>query len=294
MRPTLSTKLRYTAPYDWESIVAVFRAHRVPHLDSVDDLGYERVVHTSQGMGWFRISADKRHHFLRLCVWNASEVDIAPISSAVRGMFDLDANPDVIRGAMSADPYLATVWEHHPGLRVARAWSPFETLLTTVLGQLVSVSFGRVLVGELMKAAGVKVPHPKTERPIHLFPTPTRLLRADLSSVRTSEARRTTIRSLANLVVNGAFKSSERIPFNELRKTLLSVPGIGAWTSEYIAMRGFHDNDAFPATDYELKQEMKRHPGLDINRVRPWRAYAATALWKTFVESKRRSYESAI
>jgi 3-methyladenine DNA glycosylase/8-oxoguanine DNA glycosylase len=51
-------------------------------------------------------------------------------------------------------------------------------------------------------------------------------------------------------------------------------------------MRGLGDDDAFPATDYGLKQEIKRHPEMNINNVRPWRAYAATALWKTFTARK--------
>lgn len=50
--------------------------------------------------------------------------------------------------------------------------------------------------------------------------------------------------------------------------------------------RAFDDNDAFPATDYGLKQEIKRHPEMNVNNARPWRAYAAAALWKHFAETK--------
>ena len=80
----------------------------------------------------------------------------------------------------------------------------------------------------------------------------------------------------------------------ELRRTLLSLPGVGAWSAEYIAMRAFDDNDAFPATDYGLKQEIKRHPEMNVNNVRPWRAYAAAALWKNFAETKGTPYESVV
>ncbi len=195
---------------------------------------------------------------------------------------------------MSADPYVASVWERHPGLRVARSWDGFETMLTTILGQLVSVSFGRTLVDELMTAAGRKARHPKTAEPIHLFPTAKRLLAADLSTVRTSVSRRIAIQAVARLVASGAFKLKEPISPKKLRQLLLAVPGIGAWTSEYIAMRGFGDNDAFPATDYALKQELKRHPEVEVNRVRPWRAYAASALWKSFAQAKGRPYEFVV
>lgn len=292
---SLSCSLPYTAPYDWEAVLSVFRIHQLPHLESVDDLGYERVIRTNQGLGWFRVTEDKKGHSLQVSLCNGGEDNLAFVASAVGRMFDLNADPDVIREAMSADPYLASVWQRHPGLRVARSWSGFETMLTTILGQLVSVTFGRTLADELMKAAGRKARHPKTGEPIHLFPTAKRLVAADLSTVRTAESRRTAIQSVASLVAGGAFKKMEEpISPKQLRQLLLAVPGIGAWTSEYIAMRGFDDNDAFPATDYALKQELKRHPEVDVSRVRPWRAYAATALWKSFAESKDTPFESVV
>lgn len=278
--------LPYIPPFDWKAVLSVFRAHQLPHLEAVDDLSYERVVRTTQGTGWVRVIHDAKRHALRLSVWNGSDRDVEAIAKLVRRMFDLDADPISVSQAMSNDPYLAAAWTQHPGLRVARSWNGFESMVTTILGQLVSVSFGRTLTDELMRAAGPKARHPKTGESIHLFPTPKRLLTADLASVRTSQARRTAIRSLAVLVADGTLQWEHPIPPKELRKILLSVPGIGAWTSEYIAMRAFGDDDAFPATDYGLKQELKRHLEVDVNRVRPWRAYAAMALWKSFIEAK--------
>ena len=284
--PHVSVELPYKAPYDWKAMLSVFRAHQLPHLESVDDRGYERVVPTSLGMGWFRVAEGAKQHSLQLSVWIGAEEDISDISQSARRMFDLDADPNVIREAMNADPYLSSIWKRHPGLRVTRSWNGFETMLTTILGQVVSVSFGRTLADELMKAGGTEASHPKSGELIQLFPTADQLLIADLSAVRTSESRRTAIRSLAMLVADGTLEWEHPMPPKELRKTLLDVPGIGAWTAEYVAMRGFHDDDAFPATDYGLKQELKRHPEVDVNRVRPWRAYAAIALWKSYAEAK--------
>ena len=266
--------------------MSAFRAHQLPHLEAVDDLAYERVVTTTLGIGWFRVDHDNERTSVRLSLWNGSGEDLEAIAISARRMFDLDADPIAIGQVMRSDPYLSSVWERHPGLRVFRSWSGFESILATVLGQLVSVTFGRTLTGELMQAAGAKAPHPKTGESIHLFPTAERILSADLASIRTSPARRVAIRALAKLVVEGTLNWEQPIPSKELRKILLSVPGVGVWTAEYAAMRAFHDNDAFPGTDYGLKQELKRHPDVDVNRVRPWRAYAATALWKSFAEAK--------
>jgi DNA-3-methyladenine glycosylase II len=281
------TLLRYKPPYDWDSLLAVFRAHQLPHLESVDEEGYERVVRMSGGMGWFRVTHDHHERAVRLQIWNGRPEDIESISNSVRRMFDIDADPVSIEQAMSSDPSLREIWKKSPGLRVARWWNGYESMLTTILGQVVSVSFGRVLIQEFMEAAGPRARHPRTAESIHLFPTAKQVLRADLSTVRTSEARRKALRSLASMVADGTLRWEHPMPHEDLRRTLLSVAGIGPWTAEYVAMRGFHDDDAFPSTDYGLKQELKRHPEIDVNRVRPWRAYAAIALWKNFTDAKR-------
>jgi len=231
---------------------------------------------------------------LRLTIWNTTDEDAVEIAANVGRMFDVSARPEVLNEAMGTDRYLSTIWKQYPGLRVARSWNGLEALMTTILGQLVSVSFGRVLIDELMRAAGLEAFHPNTAERILLFPSTQQLLGADLSKVRTSVARRATIRSLALLVEEGTLNLSAPISTRALRKILRSIPGVGAWTVEYAAMRGFDDDDAFPATDYGLKQELQLHPDIDINRLRPWRAYAAVALWKSFAERRKEAYESVV
>ena len=149
--------ISYAQPYDWQSMLAFFRAHHLPHLESVDSSGYERIAHTRAGLGWFRVEHHDSLHAIRLSVWNATEEDVVEISATVEDMFDLRAQPDILDKAMSSDSYLFKLWTQYPGLRVGRAWNGVESMFTTVLGQLVSVSFGRTLINELMRAAGSKV-----------------------------------------------------------------------------------------------------------------------------------------
>jgi 3-methyladenine DNA glycosylase/8-oxoguanine DNA glycosylase len=279
--------LDYLPPYDWESVLAFFRAHQVPELESVDSKGYERAFATQgRRLGLLRVTHNgPRKRTLRLDLTNVPVNAVATVTKSVRHMFDLDAEPKRIADGMKSDAYLSKLWSLYPGLRVAHSWDRFETLVRTILGQLVSVSFGRTLTRELMQY-GTRVRHPKTNEPIFLFPTPEQLTSCDLSVVRTSEMRRTAIRAVASLVRNKTIPLDGPASSKELKKILLSIPGIGPWSAEYVAMRGLGDDDAFPATDYGLKQEIKRHPEMNINNVRPWRAYAATALWKTFTARK--------
>ena len=79
---------------------------------------------------------------------------------------------------------------------------------------------------------------------------------------------------------------------------LVTLPGIGDWTAQYIAMRALREPDAFPVGDLGLLRSMRRHlatpsPALlqrRAERWRPWRAYAAMLLWLdgTVIKTTRR------
>ena len=71
---------------------------------------------------------------------------------------------------------------------------------------------------------------------------------------------------------------------------LSALPGIGPWTSQYIAMRALGETDAFPAGDLGLLQAIKKIKGTAVTEKqlekwaeswRPWRAYAAMYLWNS-------------
>ena len=78
----------------------------------------------------------------------------------------------------------------------------------------------------------------------------------------------------------------EQIP-NELRRSLVALPGIGPWTAEYVAMRALRDPDAFMPTDLGIRRGaaargLPEDPaGLTAHAEawRPWRSYAMAHLW---------------
>ena len=102
---------------------------------------------------------------------------------------------------------------------------------------------------------------------------------------------RSAVRSRANAILSLAGQvESQRIRLgfaaNVEREidALRAVPGIGAWTAQYVAMRALQWPDAFPSGDLVLR----RNSGLDERALqsraeawRPWRAYAAHYLWQS-------------
>ena len=200
-------------------------------------------------------------------------------------MFDLDADPLLIGRSFASNAVLGPLWAQFPGLRLACGWDSFEMSVTTILGQLVSTGQGRALVKQLVESCGQRIAHPVTDEPAYLFPTAEVLATADLAAVRTSPARKNAIKELSGLVAAGGINLDGTQEVGEVKERLLALPGIGSWTSEYIGLRALGDSDSFPKTDLVLKRAVGRHPGLDLESVRPWRGYAAACLWAHWSES---------
>ena len=121
------------------------------------------------------------------------------------------------------------------------------------------------------------VPAPDGDLPF-AFPSAQAVSATDLSGLGLTGRRIATIGAVAERVVDGRLRLQPGSDLAAQRAGLLAVPGIGPWTTEYIAMRALGDTDAFPADDLVLRRvvtELRADP----QRWRPWRAYAALHLW---------------
>ena len=59
----------------------------------------------------------------------------------------------------------------------------------------------------------------------------------------------------------------------------MSVPGIGPWTADYIALRALGDPDVFLPTDVGVRRALAALGQADPDAWRPWRSYALMHLW---------------
>jgi AraC family transcriptional regulator, regulatory protein of adaptative response / DNA-3-methyladenine glycosylase II len=203
------------------------------------------------------------------------------IIQRVTAWLDLTADVTRIDAHLSADPAISPLISRHPGLRVPGTVDPFETAVRAIIGQQVSVAGARTVAGRLALAVGIPLEIDDPEI-THLFPGPAEILTAPDALFAMPEARRQTIRLLADAVVTQAVDLHPRIdnPVDAICGALLTIKGIGPWTASYIAMRALGDRDVFLPTDLGVVRTLERHPGtIDPDRWRPFRSYALHHLW---------------
>ena len=289
---SLTLRLGYRPPYDFDAMLAFLRGRALPGVEHVDEHGYSRVVAGSSlhpTPGWLRVSRwPGGEHALKLELHAPLASRLLDITGRLRRMFDLDADPQAIAAALSADPRLKPLLRSRPGLRLPSGWDGFEIAVRAILGQQVSVAAARTLAARLADRFGTPLPDEHGAQGLtHLFPTREALADADLAGIGIMRARADTVRTIARALLDGRVDFRVERTLDDFVAHWTALPGIGPWTANYIALRALGHPDAFPADDLVLQKAVP----LDGTRMtakaltaraeawRPWRGYATLQLW---------------
>ena len=185
----------------------------------------------------------------------------------------------------NADPVLARVIDARPDFR-PRAWldalpplDAFGTLVFQVIGQQLSVSATRTILGRLEGHFGGRLP------------SPSEVLAADPQVFRESglSARKgATLRELAERFVDGRLSEQALAGMSdaEVEETLTAVSGIGPWTAHGFLLVGLDRPDVLLPGDLALRHAVQRLYGLEqppseeemVELAERWRPYRSLAV----------------
>lgn len=278
--------LPYRPPLESNALFDFLRRRTISGVEEFVGNCYRRTVALGETRGIVEIEPQHNKSALVLRLQLNRLQDINALVQRCRSLFDLDADPGAIDDVLGNDPILAPLIEARPGLRLPGTINGFEIAVRAILGQQVSLARARTLLGHLTQNFG----EPLTTADgtlTHFFPTPEVIAQADLTSLGITEGRMQALRALAAQVSNGHLHLERGADREETGARLLELPGVGAWTASYIAMRALGDPDAFPASDLGLRQGLEAH-GLTSNvkhitnyaqAWRPWRGYAVMHVW---------------
>lgn len=279
------SRLRCTPPLAAEELFGFLGARTIPGVEVFDGRTFRRSVRVDDAAAIVSLSPDDAGTSVELEI---DATDAASVAERAGRLLDVETDPGPIEAVLAADPELRPLVRARPGVRVPGTVDGFELAVRAVLGQQISVKGARTIAGRIVAVTGtVLAPDEAVEGVTHLFPTPEQLAAASLDGLGLTGARISTLRRLAELAATKELDLSGRTSAEVALDRLRSIPGIGPWTTAYVAMRAFHDADAFPADDLGIRAGMAAL-GMPTTRAairdraerwRPWRAYAAMHLW---------------
>jgi AraC family transcriptional regulator of adaptative response / DNA-3-methyladenine glycosylase II len=175
-------------------------------------------------------------------------------------------------------------------LRVPGSLDGFELAVRAVLGQQVTVAAARTLTSRLVQRFGETIETPMAALN-RLFPRPATLAAAsgdELGQLGIVKQRQRAIQALARAVLEQGLPLHAGADAVATVAVLQTLPGIGDWTAQYIAMRALRWPDAFVAGDVALHKALglqgmtnpARAALLASQAWQPWRSYAVIRAWK--------------
>ena len=300
----LSIKLAYRPPYDVQSLMHFWQQRQINAMENIAACAYSitatRTFSIQKGAttgnerltGWVRLRFDEARNLVLLELSDSLHPALPTVIARTRAALDLDADPAAINAVLGAH-FVGT-----EGMRVPGALDGFEVAVRAILGQQVTVAAARTFTQRVVDTFGqpLATPWPELTR---LFPTPAVLAQADpdaLGVLGIVKQRQAAIIALSRAVASGQLDLNTSAHALQTVEQLKSLPGIGDWTAQYIAMRALRWPDAFPAGDVALHKALgvrgvqgeggKKNPAKAAKLAeaasqawRPWRSYAVLRAW---------------
>ena len=283
---SFTLQLSYRPPFDWTALLEFLRRRALAGVESLTEDSYARTVRLGAETGWIRVRELAERRVLAVEISHSLMPVVPPLLGRLRNLFDLSARPDLIADCLSRDPLLEPALARRPGLRVPGAFDGFELAVRAVLGQQVTVKAATTLAARFVEHFGepVEAPGPDLSR---LTPEASRVARASpgqIARLGIIESRARGIIALAGEIASGRLRLEPGADPAATMERLTQLPGIGAWTAQYIAMRALRWPDAFPREDVVVRAALGGVTGARAEAAsqawRPWRSYATMHLWQ--------------
>jgi DNA-3-methyladenine glycosylase II len=237
--------LRLPEPFDFQLSTERFRAFG-PDLAN---LWAEGALHRVVGRREMRIEAARGG--VRV---EPLDAEMRPVARKLVGAeFDLDAFYTWAR----KDTVLRRLTKALAGFRPPLAPDPFETLVTSITAQQVSLHAAFAIRNRLIERFGRRVGS------TYAFPTAKRLQRAtqdELLALGFSHRKAEYVLGLAREPVD--FGALDGLLDDEIKARLVAVRGLGEWTADWFLARHLARPRAWPAGDLGLRKAVEAfYPG---------------------------------
>ena len=224
----------------------------------------------------------------------------ATIVQYVTEWFDLTKDLQGYYQMAEKDPILQPLTKKYAGLRLIGIPDLFEALVWAIIGQQINLTFAYTLKKRFVEHFGEHV-HFEGQS-YWLFPTPEKIAAIqtdDLQRLQFTLRKSEYIIDIAKSIANGQLTKDllrQKEDYEAMKKSLMDIRGIGAWTADYVLMKCLQQPTAFPIADVGLHNALKiqlaleRKPTIEemknyAKHWQGWQAYATFYLWRSLYET---------
>ena len=229
--------LRFPEPYDFEISTERFRAFGVDYANLWHEGGLHRVFGTRE----VRIEPAP------------GGVEVEPLDDETRPVVEkllgLEFDLPPFYAWAAEQPVLGPIAVRLAGFRPPLAPDPFESLVTSITAQQVSLFSAFAIRNRMIERFGERAEH------AYAFPTRERLAAAredELTAIGFSRRKAEYVVGLARSGVD--LDALATLDDDEVRARIVAIRGLGPWTAEWFLARHLARPTAWPAGDIALRK----------------------------------------
>lgn len=164
-----------------------------------------------------------------------------------------------------ADPPFSSVLERLYGYHQVKFLTPFENACWAILSQRIPVRVGLTLKARLGEQVGAALEVDSVS--YTAFPDAPRLLEraADLDGMVGNQRKADYLRAAAQAFATVDEAWLRRAPYADVEAWLLAIKGIGAWSANFILIRGLGRMDRVPVTEGRMLDAARKVYGDDLS-----------------------------
>lgn len=226
------------------------------------------IFECGQAFRWKKLDDEAYRFIFRDMVLEARSIDdsieiLGDFSdkNEILNYFDLNTDYDVIKAKLSLnDKILTKAISFGGGMRILRQ-DPFETYISFIISANNQIKNIKNTIKKLSQMYGEKLNNPFDDEEYYAFPSPLALSNAkpeDIKEYARAGFRSERIVIASKMVQEGIinFDELKEKSIDDIRKTLLEVPGIGEKVFQCILLFGLGRTDSFPV-DVWVKRVME-------------------------------------
>jgi DNA-3-methyladenine glycosylase II len=190
-------------------------------------------------------------------------VDVDPLDArtgaVVRKLLGAEFDLDAFAAFAATEPILARIVPSLRGLRPPLAPDPFESLVTSITAQQVSLHAAFAIRSRFVGRFGIRAGR------VWSFPARERVAAAEESELVTLGFSRRKAEYVIGLARAGLdYPALSLLPDAEVKAALSAVRGLGEWTADWFLARHLARPEAWPAGDLGLRKAVRAfYPDVD-------------------------------
>lgn len=295
-----SNRLEISVPdiFSWNEILVYLNREPNEVMYKINQQTLRRAFKIEENIYLCDISFNERKNVIEVILlnniyWSKDEQTI--IIDFIIEWFDLRTDINLFYLLAKEDVILNPLTNKFYGLRLIGMPDFYEAIIWGILGQQINLNFAYTLKRRFTEKFGEKITYEDMD--YWIYPEAKRVAETtieELLELRLTLRKAEYLLDISKKIANDEISKSYFLGFKDaetIEKEMIKIRGIGPWTANYVLMRCFRKNEAFPMADVGLLNGIKMIEHLtekpDIAKMLTlkenwgeWASYATFYIWR--------------